>query len=132
MAKPGREFEANRRTARFPLQFSPTFIPKPGREFEANRRTTRFPLQFSPTFMPKPGREFEANRRAAYQVINTSASLDRVIVASPIGERFYKHLAVLPSEASIGDAFAIDEVIARSNGLVATNQVALDHYPSNG
>ena len=107
-------------------------MTKPGREFEANRRTARFPLQFSPTFMPKPGREFEANRRAAYQVINTSASLGRVIVASPIGERFYKHLAIFPSKTGIGDAFAVDKVIARSNGLVPTNKVALDHYPSNG
>ena len=47
MSKTGREFEANRRTARFPLQFSPTFMSKTGREFEANRRTARFPLQFS-------------------------------------------------------------------------------------
>ena len=87
---------------------------------------------FPPPFTSKLGREFEANRRAAYQVINTSASLGRVIVASPIGERFYKHLAVLPSEAGIGDALAIDKVIASSDGLIATNEVALDHYPSNG
>ena len=82
--------------------------------------------------MSKPKRELEANRPNAYRVMRTSASLDKVTVISAIGERFYKHLAVLPSEAGIGDAFAVDEVIARSNGLVATNQVALDHYPSNG
>ena len=107
-------------------------MPKPGREFEANRRTARFPLQFSPTFMSTLGREFEAKRRTAYRVMSTFASLDKVTVISAIGERFYKHLAVLPSEAGIGDAFAIDKVIARSNGLVPTNEVALDHYPSNG
>ena len=74
-------------------------MSKLGREFEANRRTARFPLQFAPTFMPKLGREFEANRRTAYRVMSTSASLDKVTVISAIGERFYKHLAVLPSEA---------------------------------
>ena len=98
---------------------------------ESSHRSFPAPI-FLPLFKTKPGCEFEANRRAAYQVINRSANLGRVIVISSIGERIDEHLAVLPSEAGIGDALAIDKVIASSDGLIATNEVALDHYPSNG
>ena len=48
-----------------------------------------------------------------------------------VSECIQKHLTVGPSEAGVGDTFAVGKIVRGCNRLVTANQVTLNHHTTN-